>query len=305
VRPRWAGALQWVLFVLLALGLGGCAGVSSLFKSTPDLSQQGAAPSSSAKDLPDAPKPDAQPAVTDAGPPVAPADSRLAAADPVQISLQLAQQKGPGRPSALEPELEEYDPWEPFNEKMFEFNRGLDRWVLKPVAKGYNKIMPDPLQEGVSNGFDNIAFVPRFVNCMLQGKFAGAGREILRFVINSSVGIGGLFDVAGTEGFKKCKEDMGQTLGKWGAGPGAYLVLPFLPPLTVRDAVGFFVDGAMDPASYLLPFFSARFPMKAGDTINDRSVNLDLYQGFEESTVEFYSALRNAYLQRRKKLIEE
>ena len=219
--------------------------------------------------------------------------------------MMLAQATTPA-PAAPVDDLEDiYDPWESFNEKMFDFNRGLDRWVLKPMAKGYNKVMPDVWQEAIGNAFDNIAFVPRFVNCLLQGKFAGAGREILRFVVNSSIGLGGLMDIAKREGFEKCKEDLGQTLGVWGFGPGPYLVLPFLPPLTVRDAVGFFADGAMNPLSYFIPFLTAQFPMKVGETVNDRSENLDLYQGFEESTVEFYSALRNAYLQRRQKLIQE
>jgi len=119
--------------------------------------------------------------------------------------------------------------------------------------------------------------VPRFVNSLLQGKFAGAGRELSRFLINSTLGVGGLFDVAKTEfDIADSNEDAGQTLGVWGMGPGPYLVLPFLPPLTVRDGLGLAVDGAMDPLVYVLPFVWDRAGMRIGDTINDHALNLDL-----------------------------
>ncbi len=204
-----------------------------------------------------------------------------------------------------EEEKEEYDPWEGFNETMFEFNRRLDRYLLKPAAKVYNVAVPEPFQVLIANGFDNIAFVPRTVNSLLQGKWGGAGREVGRFLINSTLGIGGLFDAAKYWGIEKSREDFGQTLAVWGAGPGPYLILPFLEPLTVRDGIGKAVDGAMDPLSYVLPFFWTRIGMKAGDIVNDRALNLDLFQGFEESVIDMYSAVRNAYLRRREQLIKE
>jgi phospholipid-binding lipoprotein MlaA len=201
--------------------------------------------------------------------------------------------------------LEEYDPWEPFNEKMFSFNYNLDKYVLKPVAKGYNFVMPDRMQQMIDSGFDNLLVVQRVVNSLLQGRPTGAGAEVGRFLINSTLGIGGLFDIAKQEfGLRKTKADFGQTLGIWGVGPGPFLVLPLLPPLTVRDGIGTAVDGAMDPLSYVLPFIWTRLGMKIGNTINDRSLNLDLYQGFEETTVDLYSAVRNGYLQRRDSLIK-
>jgi len=201
---------------------------------------------------------------------------------------------------------DEYDPWEPFNEKMFAFNRGLDRWVFKPVARAYMFVMPEPWQVMISNGFDNINFVPRLVNSLLQGKWGGAGRELARFLINSTAGIGGLFDPAKDFwGIHKSREDFGQTLGVWGSGPGPYLVLPFMEPLTVRDGIGKFVDGAMDPLSYFLPFFWDRIGMKIGDAINERALNYELFQGFEESVIDMYSAVRHGYLQRRQQLIRE
>jgi len=201
--------------------------------------------------------------------------------------------------------LEEYDPWEPFNEKMFSFNYNLDRYVLKPVAKGYNFVMPDRLQQMIDSGFDNLLVVQRVVNNLLQWRPVGAGAEVGRFLINSTLGIGGLFDIAKQEfGLPRTRADFGQTLGIWGIGPGPFLVLPLLPPLTVRDGIGTAVDGAMDPLSYVLPFIWTRLGMKVGSTINDRSLNLDLYQGFEETTVDLYSAVRNGYLQRRENMIK-
>ncbi len=234
--------------------------------------------------------------------PVAPNDGE-AGAEPALAQTQRAPtEKIPTQNDEVE---EEYDPWEPFNETMFEFNRKLDRYVLKPVAKGYNVIMPEPWQVLVSNGFDNIRFVPRAVNSVLQGKWRGAGREVSRFLINSTLGIGGLFDAAKYWGIEKSREDFGQTLAVWGAGPGPFLILPFLEPLTVRDGIGKAVDGAMDPLSYVLPFIWTRLGMTVGDTVNDRSLNLDLFQGFEESVIDMYSAVRHGYLRRRETLIKE
>ncbi len=220
--------------------------------------------------------------------------------------LLLAQTRSGGSQSdASEGILEEYDPWEPFNEKMFTFNYNMDRYVLKPVAKGYNFVMPDRLQQMIDSGFDNLLVVQRVVNNLLQWRPKGAGAEVGRFLINSTLGIGGLFDIAKQEfGLQKTRVDFGQTLGIWGISPGPFLVLPFMPPLTVRDGIGTAVDGAMDPLSYVLPFIWTRLGMKIGNTINDRSLNLDLYQGFEETTVDLYSAVRNGYLQRRDNMIK-
>jgi phospholipid-binding lipoprotein MlaA len=217
----------------------------------------------------------------------------------------MAQARDPDADADAE-DAAEYDPWEPFNEKMFEVNRRLDRYVLKPIAKAYNFITPDELQIMISNGFDNISFPPRFVNSVLQGKFKGATREIARFLINSTAGVGGLFDPAkDVFGLVKSREDFGQTLGFYGVSPGPFLIVPLMEPMTVRDGIGKAVDAAMDPLSYYLPFFWDRLGMKVGDIINERSLNLDLFQGFEESVIDLYSAVRHGYLQRRQKLIRE
>ncbi|HXJ80941.1 MAG TPA: MlaA family lipoprotein [Candidatus Methylomirabilis sp.] len=231
-------------------------------------------------------------------------------------SLLIAQAPSPSTPPAAGTQSEiptapppdapvaEYDPWERYNTKMFDFNYHVDRYVLKPVAKGYNFVMPDLFQQMIANGFDNINVVPKLANNLLQGQWKGFFVELGRFLINSTLGIGGLFDIARQEfGLEKTQVDFGQTLGKWGLGPGPYLIVPFLPPLTVRDGIGYGVDLALDPMTYLLPFIWDRLSMRIGDIINDRSLNLDLFQGIEESTVDLYSAARNAYLQKRENLI--
>ena len=200
----------------------------------------------------------------------------------------------------------EFDPWEPFNEAMFEFNLDLDRYVLKPVAQVWDVVVPNELKLMIARGFDNFRTASRIVNSLLQAKWSRAGTETSRFLINSTLGFGGLWDIARQEfGIERPDaEDFGQTLGVWGVGPGPYLVLPVLPPTTVRDLIGRVVDGFMNPVSYFTPFV-ASIGLFLGDTINDRALNLDLFQGFEQTTLDFYSAVRNAYLSRRARQIRD
>ena len=221
--------------------------------------------------------------------------------------VMLAQATPPDGQAAPADDLDDiYDPWEAFNEKMFNFNVKLDRYVLKPVARVWRAVIPEPFQVMLSNGFDNIRFAPRFVNNVLQGKVGGATREMSRFLINSTAGIGGLFDPAKDYwGIRPSNEDFGQTLGVWGAGPGPYLVLPVLAPTTVRDGIGMGVDLLLDPFGYYVGFFPARFAMKLGDTVNDRALNYDLFQGVEETTIDLYSSVRHFYLKRREQQIKE
>jgi phospholipid-binding lipoprotein MlaA len=205
---------------------------------------------------------------------------------------------------AFDEEVTEYDPWERFNRAMFNFNQRLDRHVLKPVAKVWNFVVPDLAQQSLANAFDNITMPRRLINSLLQLKIEGAGLELARFFLNISMGVGGFFDVATELGVPRSDEDTGQTLGYYGVGPGPYLVLPLLPPLTVRDGVGFAADGAMQPISYVAPF-AATVGMRAGQVINDRSLNLETFEEFEQMTFDLYSAVRNAYLQRRQRMIQE
>jgi phospholipid-binding lipoprotein MlaA len=200
----------------------------------------------------------------------------------------------------------ENDPFESFNEKMFWFNREvLDRYILRPVATGWDFVLPDPVQRGVHNFFDNLAVVRRVVNNGLQLKFTGAATELARFTINSTIGVAGFFDVAKDAfGIEQRDEDTGQTFGVWGAGPGPYLVLPFLPPLTVRDGIGYAFDIAMTPYTYFIPWW-ATFAGSITDIVNERSLNLDRFERVAESTVDLYGAVRNAYLQRRAAAIKQ
>ena len=200
----------------------------------------------------------------------------------------------------------ENDPFESFNEKMFWFNREVvDRYVLKPIATGWDFLLPDPVQRGVHNFFDNLAVVRRVVNNSLQLKFNGAATELARFTINSTIGVVGFFDVA-RDGFgiEQRDEDTGQTFGVWGAGPGPYLVLPFLPPLTIRDGIGYAFDIAMTPYTYFIPWW-ASVAGTVTSTVNERSLNLDRFERVAESTVDLYGAVRNGYLQRRAAAIKQ
>ena len=301
-----------VLIVLAVLGFafGGCSTLSSSLTSESSVLASRApvaAPAESAMPVPDVS-----------------ANTDEAVAAPVVITYEsiagdnarawVAALSGPldpslrGTPDAVppDPDVEEYDPWEKFNEKMFSFNYNLDKHVLKPVAKGYNVVMPDILQTMIDNAFTNLRMPARFVNKVLQWKLVDASKEMGRFLINSTLGVAGLFDIARQEmGLERQKADLGQTLGIWGVAPGPYLVLPLLPPLTVRDGIGFAADGAMNPLYYYIPFWFDAFGMRVGDAVNDRSLNLDLFQGIEESTVDLYSSVRNGYLQRRNRLIKD
>lgn len=201
---------------------------------------------------------------------------------------------------------EVYDPWEPFNSAMFTFNYRLDRHVLKPVAKGHDWVVPPDAQDSIGNAFDNIGFPHRFLNDIFQGKFKTAGVELSRFLINSTIGIGGFFDVAkyGFDIEAPHAEDTGQTMAHYGAKSGPYLVLPFLPPMTVRDGVGFAGDVAMNPLNWFVPLVP-NFSARVGETVNERSRNLESFEGIEESTVDLYGAVRSGYFQKRSQAIKK
>ena len=312
---RLGGVAALLTVALVTVALGGCGGLSSTVKTESLLLT--VAPSSVASPAMSGSDPEVRAAGErvdeTAETPVLPttADGGEAAAGEAAVG-EIVTAQAPTTPSekidtetALGSDEEDNDPWEKFNEKVFEFNRKADRFVLKPVAKAYTWIVPDPFQVLIENGFDNISFVPRMVNSLLQGKWGGATRELSRFLINSTAGIGGLFDAAKYWGIEKSREDFGQTLGVWGVSPGPYLVVPFLPPMTVRDGIGRGVDSLMNPLSYFIPFLWTGISLKLGEIVNDRALNLELFQGFEESVVDLYSAVRHGYLRRREQLIKE
>jgi phospholipid-binding lipoprotein MlaA len=219
---------------------------------------------------------------------------------------------------------EEYDPWEPFNTLMFEFNRKVDKYALKPVAQGYNFSVPDFVQLGISNIFYNFRFPQRFLNNIFQGKLKGAGIEVGRFLLNTTVGYAGFIDLAKEIDFVTPDEDFGQTLGFYGVKPGPYLVVPFLQPFTVRDFAGYVTDIFLNPINWLVapiievegvPSLIAhknrttttfvQIGVRVGEVVNERSRNLEKFQGVEEATLDLYTAVRNAYLQSRTRAIRE
>lgn len=220
-------------------------------------------------------------------------------------------------------EIEEYDPWEPFNLWMFSFNYNFDKYFLKYVAKGYNYVVPDDLQQSIYNAFQNLGYTPRLLNNVFQGKWKGAGIETGRFLINTTLGVGGLFDPATIMfDLETPIEDFGQTMASYGTNPGPYLVVPFLGPFTLRDAFGYAVDIFLNPINWFvfpiiktdvipqlvtndLEIAMAQFGLRSWNIVNLRSINLGRFEGIEEGTLDLYGAVRNGYLQNRANAINE
>jgi phospholipid-binding lipoprotein MlaA len=200
----------------------------------------------------------------------------------------------------------DYDPWESFNDKTFYFNFNLaDHYAIKPAAKVWADVLPVKLRQSLANAFYNLAMPRRFVNKVLQGRLPSAGIELTRFVLNTTVGVAGLFDPASHLGLEKSDADTGETFAVYGVKTGPYLVLPLLPPLDVRDAVGFAADSFMDPLSWFITPLGADFGRAAAQRINERADNMKLYDDVEDTSLDLYAAVRNGYLQRRQKAIRD
>ncbi|HEU4778665.1 MAG TPA: VacJ family lipoprotein [Steroidobacteraceae bacterium] len=195
------------------------------------------------------------------------------------------------------------DPWERFNRATFKFNDALDRAIAKPVAKAYVKVTPRLVRTGVNNAFNNLDTVPTIINDALQGKFRQAGHDSARFLLNSTLGLGGLFDPASAAGIEANDEDLGQTLGKWGVKPGPYLVLPVLGPSTVRDAFARAADTYMEPVAYLSDE-STRYLIRGVDLLDQRAGLLELDAQIERS-FDRYAFVRNAWTQRREYQVKD
>lgn len=189
------------------------------------------------------------------------------------------------------------DPWEGFNRASYKFNDALDRAIAKPVAKGYKKVAPRVVRTGVSNFFSNLGTITTVVNDVLQGKMKQAGHDSGRFLLNSTLGLAGLFDPASAAGMEHNDEDFGQTLGKWGVKSGPYLMLPILGPSTVRDTFGRLPDRLTDPVTYLEDD-STRYIIDGVGFVDLRAGLLDLDAQIEKS-YDKYAFIRNAWLQRR------
>ena len=195
------------------------------------------------------------------------------------------------------------DPLEGVNRAVFSFNDGLDRAIIKPVATGYKAVMPEIARTGVTNFFANLGDLWIGVNNALQGKIGAGVSDIGRFLMNSTAGILGLFDVASSAGLEKHNEDFGQTLGRWGVGSGAYVVLPILGPSTVRDGLSLLLlDWRGDPLWYVdnIPARNELLGLRAVDL---RANLLDTTRLVEDAALDHYTFVRDAYLQRRRSLI--
>ncbi|MBW1731982.1 MAG: VacJ family lipoprotein [Deltaproteobacteria bacterium] len=207
------------------------------------------------------------------------------------------------------PEEEEVtipDPLEPINRIFFVFNDKLYFWFLRPVARGYKKVVPERARVGVRNFFSNLLTPIRLVNCLLQGKFKAAGTETLRFIINSTVGFLGLEDVAKKEGhLSRQDEDLGQSLGVWGLGPGIYINWPILGPSSLRDSLGLIGDAFLDPINYAVTRTKYNIAVRGYDKVNKTSLTLGDYESLKKSAIDPYVAVRDAYFQYRKSQIEK
>jgi len=200
------------------------------------------------------------------------------------------------------------DPIEPFNRAMFWFNDKLYFYLLKPVARGYRFIVPEPVRISVGNFFSNLGTPVRFANSALQLKVGDAGIELTRFLLNTTFGVAGLFDFAKAQGMREKDEDFGQTLGRYGVGPGFYLVLPVFGPSNPRDAVGRVADYFIDPITspyYVKLHWYESLALKTYDRVNFLSLDKDTYEGIKEDSLDPYLFIRNAYAQRRAALVAE
>lgn len=195
------------------------------------------------------------------------------------------------------------DPWEPFNRGVFKFNDKLDAWLLKPLAKGYRFITPNFVEKGVNNFFSNLGEVNGAFNNMLQWKWGKVGNNSGRFLINTTVGLAGLFDVAKHAGLERLEpESFGQTLSHWGVGPGPYFVVPFLGPSTVTDVTSLPVDWYVHPVAHSELHSDAYYALKGFEVVSTRANLLDAE---ELISGDKYIFIREAFLQRRNYLVND
>ncbi len=194
------------------------------------------------------------------------------------------------------------DPLESFNRQVFAFNEGLDKVALKPLAQVYDKVLPDPVKDCLSNAFSNLREPSNALNNLLQGKASESVSDVCRFAVNTTVGVLGCFDVASKMGLERHREDFGQTLGVWGVGNGPYLVLPLFGPSTFRDTAGLGVETVLDVNFWLenVPVRNTIFGVR---TISFRQELLKADELVSGAALDKYTFLRDGYLQRRRNLV--
>lgn len=195
-----------------------------------------------------------------------------------------------------------YDPLEPVNRVIFNINDTLDRVLVRPLAEGYVKVVPRLVRTGVSNVFGNVSDMFSAMNNALQGKREPLGNDLGRVLVNSTFGLGGIFDIASEAGIEKYGEDFGQTLGYWGVGPGPYLVLPILGPSNIRDTTGLVVHGYLDPVGDVTPD-RARYGLIGLRAIDTRATFLGTEDLVSGAALDKYTFTRSAYSQRRRSLV--
>ncbi len=197
------------------------------------------------------------------------------------------------------PQTNPTDPLEPFNRKMFDLNEGIDKAVLKPVAQGYQTMMPRPVRLGVSNFFNNLEDLWSSLNGALQLRPKVAADDFMRFSVNTVLGLGGVLDVASELGIERYNEDFGKTLGRWGVRSGPYIVLPLFGPTTLRDSTTILIENRYDPVTHLDPT-----RLENGVTVlrlvDTRAGLLRLTNMLDDMALDKYSFTRDAYLQKRR-----
>ncbi len=201
------------------------------------------------------------------------------------------------------------DPLHHINRVVFRFNDQVYTDVAKPFARFYRKTIPVPVQTGINNVFNNVKFPSRFVGSVLQGKFKRAGQETGKFVINSTIGIGGIFNATkNMDGLNPPEEDIGQAFAKWGIGHGFFVVLPFIGPTSLRDFVGNYADNAVEPVPTPMSMIEnkgLRLTLRVVDNVNELPFILDLYDSMRRTAIDPYTAVRDAYAQQRAKALAE
>lgn len=204
---------------------------------------------------------------------------------------------------AHSPTYDPSDPLERINRPIFTFNQKADKYVLRPVAVGYTKVLPATARKGVSNFFDNLFYPTTIVNDLLQAKFKQTGKDTLRFVLNTTIGLAGLIDVATGQGLPRNNEDLGQTFGRWGVGQGWYLMLPLLGPTTNRDLVGRVGDNWTEILQYVDNVtWPERIALTGVNFVDSRSKLLGADNMINEQ-LDPYVFFRTAYLERRRALV--
>lgn len=199
---------------------------------------------------------------------------------------------------ATGPDRKPGDPFEPMNRAIFTFNDNVDRYVAVPVAKGYQKVTPQPLRTAVSNFFSNLGDLTNAANALLQLKITDATEDVMRFTMNTVFGLGGLLDWATPAGLPKHHQDFGLTLGHWGIPSGPFLVLPLFGPSTVRDSMGLIVDVKFNPLNYMEP--AVRNPLYVLQFVSTRSDLLGATDLLQQAALDKYSFVRDAYTQQRR-----